>query len=326
MRILKKINILNHMSCVEYLEGDSPLIKNDILLPELNIYPNEYLSLKEEEEKNEEKSISEESNFQNFIRRELFLKEMNGKNFLSENDDDDLDDTRRYEISSCKRPNSNNLNSSYFPNLDLINPLDYNNKNEQPNLNNSLSAQNKSNKKIFNIVKVPKNKQQIFQCLQKKRLPGDSRWGKKFVCDWENIPVPKEKHFHFDRKKHRIVFQRRHLKVIYSIVDLTYPFNFNKCFEMIKEHIGDKTVQNYDKGKSFHIIKINNEEKIVTLKDKKILLKQNKSKKKSLIGIENSEKSRKNLSKDEKSNSSVNTSSNTSFGNNTEKVVETKEK
>ena len=314
------------MSCVEYLEGDSPLIKNDILLPELNLYPNEYLSLKEEEEKNEEKSISEESNFQNFIRRELFLKEMNGKNFLSENDDDDLDDTRRYEISSCKRPNSNNLNSSYFPNLDLINPLDINNKNEQPNLNNSLSAQNKSNKKIFNIVKVPKNKQQIFQCLQKKRLPGDSRWGKKFVCDWENIPVPKEKHFHFDRKKHRIVFQRRHLKVIYSIVDLTYPFNFNKCFEMIKEHIGDKTVQNYDKGKSFHIIKINNEEKIVTLKDKKILLKQNKSKKKSLIGIEGSEKSRKNLNKDEKSNSSVNTSSNTSFGNNTEKVVETKEK
>ena len=314
------------MSCVEYLEGDSPLIKNDILLPELNLYPNEYLSLKEEEEKNEEKSISEESNFQNFIRRELFLKEMNGKNFLSENDDDDLDDTRRYEISSCKRPNSNNLNSSYFPNLDLINPLDINNKNEQPNLNNSLSAQNKSNKKIFNIVKVPKNKQQIFQCLQKKRLPGDSRWGKKFVCDWENIPVPKEKHFHFDRKKHRIVFQRRHLKVIYSIVDLTYPFNFNKCFEMIKEHIGDKTVQNYDKGKSFHIIKINNEEKIVTLKDKKILLKQNKSKKKSLIGIEGSEKSRKNLNKDEKSNSSVNTSSNTSFGNNTEKVEEIKEK
>ena len=314
------------MSCVEYLEGDSPLIKNDILLPELNIYPNEYLSLKEEEEKNEEKSISEESNFQNFIRRELFLKEMNGKNFLSENDDDDLDDTRRYEISSCKRPNSNNLNSSYFPNLDLINPLDINNKNEQPNLNNSLSAQNKSNKKIFNIVKVPKNKQQIFQCLQKKRLPGDSRWGKKFVCDWENIPVPKEKHFHFDRKKHRIVFQRRHLKVIYSIVDLTYPFNFNKCFEMIKEHIGDKTVQNYDKGKSFHIIKINNEEKIVTLKDKKILLKQNKSKKKSLIGIEGSEKSRKNLNKDEKSNSSVNTSSNTSFRNNTEKIEEIKEK
>jgi hypothetical protein len=309
------------MSSIDYFDNEPPLLKNDILMSDINPYSNEFLPLKEEE-----KSISEESNFQNFIKRELFLKDLNSKNILSENDDDDFDDTRRYEISSCKRPNSNNLNSSFIPNLDLINPLDINTQNEQPNLNNSLTGQNKSNKKIFNIVKVPKNKQQIFQCLQKKRLPGDSRWGKKFVCDWDNIPVPKEKHFHFDRKKHRIVFQRRHLKVIYSIVDLTYPFNFNKCFDMIKEHIGDKTVQNYDKGKSFHIIKINNEEKIVTLKDKKILLKQNKSKKKSLIGVENSEKTRKNSNKDEKSNSSVNTSSNSSFGNTTEKAEETKEK
>ena len=104
----------------------------------------------------------------------------------------------------------------------------------------------------------------------------------KYFCDWENIAVPKEKHFHFDRKKHRIVFQRRHLKVIYSIVDLAYPFNFNKCFDIIKKHIGDKTVQNYTEGKSFHIIKINNEEKIVTLKDKKLILKGNKMNKKNL--------------------------------------------
>ena len=104
----------------------------------------------------------------------------------------------------------------------------------------------------------------------------------KYFCDWENIAVPKEKHFHFDRKKHRIVFQRRHLKVIYSIVDLAYPFNFNKCFDIIKKHIGDKTVQNYKEGKSFHIIKINNEEKIVTLKDKKLILKGNKMNKKNL--------------------------------------------
>ena len=309
------------MSCVEYLDGDSPLIKNDILLPDLNIYSNEYLSLKEEE-KNDEKSISEESNFQNFIKRELFLKEMSPKNFLSENEDDDFDDSRRYEISTC----SSNLNSSFFPKLDLSNPLDSNIQNDQPNLNNSLQAQNKSNKKIFNIVKVPKNKQQIFQCLQKKRLPGDSRWGKKFICDWDNIPVPKEKHFHFDRKKHRIVFQRRHLKVIYSIVDLAYPFNFNKCFEMIKNHIGDKTVQNYDKGKSFHIIKINDEEKIVTLKDKKILLKQNKKMKKGNIGVDCSEKTHKNLKNDEKSNSNINTSSNTSVSNSNEKADDTKEK
>ena len=162
--------------------------------------------------------------------------------------------------------------------------------------------------------------------MQKKRLSGDSRWGKKFICDWDNIPVPKEKHFHFDRKKHRIVFQRRHLKVIYSIVDLAYPFDFNKCFDMIKKHIGDKTVQNYDKGKSFHIIRINNEERIVTLKDKKILLKQNKNKKKGNNLSDNGEKIPKTFNKDEKSNSSVNTSSNSSFGNTTEKAEETKEK
>ena len=34
------------------------------------------------------------------------------------------------------------------------------------------------------------------------------------------------------------------------------------------------TIQNDGKGKSFHIIKINNKEKIVTLKDKKIILEK----------------------------------------------------
>ena len=146
------------------------------------------------------------------------------------------------------------------------------------------------------------------------------------MCDWDNITVPKEKHFHFDRKKHRIVFQRRHLKVIYSIVDLAYPFDFNKCFDMIKKHIGDKTVQNYDKGKSFHIIKINNEERIVTLKDKKILLKQNKNKKKGINALENSDKNSKLQNKDEKSNCSTNSSNNNSTGNNGEKSKEKSEK
>ena len=131
--------------------------------------------------------------------------------------------------------------------------------------------------------------------------------GKKFLCDWDNIPVPKEKHFHFDRKKHRIVFQRKHLKVIYSIVDLAYPPDFTKCFNMIKEHIGNKTVENYDKGKSFHIIKINNEEIIVTLKDKKNLLKQSKNKKRNVnTQIENNEKITNYLKKDENVNSNIN--------------------
>ena len=277
------------MSLVGLLDDEKPLIKNEILLSDINmnnmnLYSNDYLPLKEEE-KNDEKSISEESNFHNFIKSELFIRDMTSKNYFSDNeDDDDLDDSRRYEIS-CRRAISNNVPFNFFPKLDLFNPIMNNTQIDPHNLNNNLNnsnsfstVQNKSNKKIFNIVKVPRSKQQIFQCLQKKRI--DCRPGKKFLCDWDSIPVPKEKHFHFDRKKHRIVFQRKHLKVIYSIVDLTYPFDFNKCFDMIKKHIGDKTAQNYDKGKSFHIIKINDEEKIVTLKDKKILLKQNKKKKK----------------------------------------------
>ena len=317
------------MSCVDFIDNDTHLIKNDILMSDINLYSNEYLSLKEEE-KNDEKSISDESNFQTFIKRELFLKDMASKNFLSENEDDDFDDSRRYEISTCKRQNSNNISSSFFPKLDFCTPPDTNTINENKDLNTTFTAQNKNSKKIFNIVKVPKSKQQIFQCMQKKRVNGDCRWGKKCMCDWDSIPVPKEKHFHFDRKKHRIVFQRRHLKIIYSIVDLTYPFDFNKCFDMIKKHIGDKTVQNYDKGKSFHIIKINNEEKIVTLKDKKILLKQNKMKKKGNISLDNNNKV---LTKDEKSSgSSTNITTSINTGNKDEKndeiseKIETKEK
>ena len=260
------------MSCVEYLENETPVIKNDIIMSDLNLYGNEYISLKEEE-KNEEKSLSEESNFQNFIKRE-FTKEITTKNNISESDDD-LDDTRRYEIANFKPLTTNNIiNNNFKPSTNFFSNLNSSNlSNENKPVNNN------KNKRIFNIVKIPKNKK-IFQCLQRKREYGER--SKKFLFDWDNIKVPKEKHFHFDRKKHRIVFQRRHLKVIYSIVDLTYPFNFNKCFDMIKKHIGDKTVQNYNAGKSFHIIKINNEEKIVTLKDKKMLLKENKMKKKTL--------------------------------------------
>jgi hypothetical protein len=314
------------MSCVGFLDGDANLLKNEMLMSDVNLYPDGFLSLKEEE-KDDEKSMSEESNFQSFIKRELFIKEMNSKNFLSENEDDDLDDSRRYEISNYRKVLSNNINTDLIPKIDTSNQSNVKPQEELTKLNMDLNNKNKSNsKKVFNIIKVPKNKQQIFQCMQKKRVAGDSRWGKKFLCDWDNIPVPKEKHFHFDRKKHRIVFQRRHLKVIYSIVDLTYPFDFNKCFDMIKKHIGDKTVQNYDKGKSFHIIKINNEEKIVTLKDKKILLKQNKNKKKGISGLENNESLNKSLNKDEKSNCSTNTSNSNTTGNNSEKMDEDKDK
>ena len=254
------------MSRIEYSLNETPLIKNGLIMSDLNIYGNDYIPLKEEE-KNEEKYLSEDSNFQNFIKKE-FEKEMTKKNNISFIYDD-LDDIRRYEIPTFKplpNPNiifNNNLKAStnFFSNFNTL------------NISNDNNPINKT--KQNKIFKIEKNN---FKCLNQKRIYGEKT--KKIICDWDNIKVPKEKHFHFDRKKHRIVFQRKHLKVIYSIVDLTYPFNFNKCFDIIKEHIGDKTVQNYKEGKSFHIIKINNEEKIVTLKDKKMLLKGNKIRKK----------------------------------------------
>ena len=85
------------MSCVEYLENETPVIKNEIVMSDLNLYGNEYISLKEEE-KNDEKSLSEESNFQNFIKRE-FTKEITNKNNISDDEDDDIDDIHRYEIT-----------------------------------------------------------------------------------------------------------------------------------------------------------------------------------------------------------------------------------
>ena len=143
-----------------------------------------------------------------------------------------------------------------------------------------------SQKRIFDIQKVPKNEKNLSNTNSSKKPVNNEEIGhkrKRNSINWESIVVPKEKHFHFDRKKHRIVFQRKHLKVIYSIVDLSYPFNFKKYYEMIKEHIGDKTNQNYGKGKSFHFVKVGNEEKIVTLKEKKTLIKSLKNKKNSSL-------------------------------------------
>ena len=249
---------------IDYIQKsqDKDIIQNS----NLSLYSNEYISLKEEK-----KALSDESNLLSFIKRE-FSKEMQSKINILDIEEDDSDFSHRYEIPYFKPilasnifNNNNNykLSSNLFFNLNVLNVSKD---------NNPINGNN--HKKIFNIVKIKKTK---FNYLQRKKGFGEKI---KKCLDWDNIKVPKEKHFHLDRKKHRIVFQRQHLKVIYSIVDLSYPFNFNKCFDLIKKHIGDKTVKNYKDGKSFHLIKINNEEKIVTLKDKKMLLKANKNAKK----------------------------------------------
>ena len=151
----------------------------------------------------------------------------------------------------------NNYNCNYYPN-NIINQ-------------NSNDIKNK----IFNIAKYTRYREyNNINNVKMKKFNLKKKYYKYPSINWDTIEVPKEKHFHFDRKKHRIVFQRKHLKVIYSVIGLTPPINFIKCFNMIKEQIGEKTLQNFGKGKSFHIIRDNGEEKIVTLKDKKNKLKK----------------------------------------------------
>ena len=130
-----------------------------------------------------------------------------------------------------------------------------------------MLSDNKS-KKIFKIVKVER-----YRDLPQKKRRGRGKYkSKKNDIDWENIITPKEKHFHLDRKKKRIVFQRKHLKMIYSIANLPYPFNFTELYRLIDEHVGDKTVNNYGNKKSYHIIRINGKTIITTMKEKKNLL------------------------------------------------------
>jgi len=136
------------------------------------------------------------------------------------------------------------------------------------NLKEMFNDNENNNKKIFKIVKVER-----FRDLPHKKRRGRGKYkSKKNDIDWENIITPKEKHFHLDRKKKRIVFQRKHLKMIYSIANLPYPFNFTELYKLIDEHVGDKTVNNYGNKKSYHIIKINGQTIITTMKEKKDLL------------------------------------------------------
>ena len=214
---------------------------------------------------------------------EYFKKE------ISSNSNSDFSTSENQKLSF---DNNNNLTL----NLTVEEPselLEYNDKDDEKNFE-KIFNENKNNelelnlinnidniikseygKKIFEIRKCPKNK-----CLIRKKLINKTFKNKKkrqirlnYII---NEDIPKQKHFHFDKKKQRIVYQRNHLKVIYSIIGLSPPYNFKKYFNMIEEQIGDRTNKDFNnKKKSFHIIRVNGEEKIVTLTEKKINLQKN---------------------------------------------------
>lgn len=175
------------------------------------------------------------------------------------------EDKKESEIeikSDSESENNYNFNLNSAISLSLSYDLTKNENNFK-----DILSDNKS-KKIFKIVKVER-----YRDLPQKKRRGRGKYkSKKNDIDWENIITPKEKHFHLDRKKKRIVFQRKHLKMIYSIANLPYPFNFTELYRLIDEHVGDKTVNNYGNKKSYHIIKINGQTIITTMKEKKNLL------------------------------------------------------
>jgi len=212
----------------------------------------------------------------NLIQNELEVDLNDDKKSLEINEVDYYNDEAGNESISDKLNNNNNnlrLRNNITLNNDYIKQINSNNIAEgiinqpQPQMNNEC--------KIFNIVKIKRQKAKklglkIFKIKKNREKKNRVR---QFI-NWDTIQVPKEKHFNFDRIKHRIIFQRKHLKVIYSLIGLSPPIDFIKCFDLIKNHIGDKTLQNFGKVKSFHIIRKNGNEKIVMLKDKKIQMKK----------------------------------------------------
>lgn len=259
------------------------IIKNQFIkeMSDKNIISNILDSNEESQENNYISSNGKNSNpinFQNIDNNmQCFQCFSDGENISDFNERFICDlDNDEYNYQLALNLESNLSDSHSSPNI-----IDNNDSNgvsakEIISINNNFP----NKKKIFNVVKVPRYKEiRSLKCFKQKRNRRGKNKGKNNSIDWDNIPVPKEKHFHLDRKKKRIIFQRKYLKMIYSIVDLEYPFDFNMLFNLIKVHVGDKTVNNYGNGKSYHIIKINNELIVVNMKEKKMLLKGSNSKK-----------------------------------------------
>ena len=137
------------MSCVEYLNSEIPIIKHELIMSGLNMYGNDFCLIVEE--KNEEKSLSEESNFQSFIKNEFF-KEMS-KNNASDEEDDDMDDTRRYIINykppSSKTESINNNQNNSIQNSSIQNN-NSNNCKTSVNIFTVINTSNKTNTKRRN--------------------------------------------------------------------------------------------------------------------------------------------------------------------------------
>jgi hypothetical protein len=276
-------------------------LKNDLMMSDINDMP--FSSFKQFREDFKEDRSNEDSNMTFLYQSKYFRSEGKKKNdndsdsntenhrnyktinleeernssddesmiCIKDLDNDDIDnceeDKKENEIE-IKSDSESEDNYKFNLNSAISFSYPYELCKSENNLNELFNVNRDKGKKIFKIVKVER-----YRDLPHKKRRGRGKYkSKKNDIDWENIITPKEKHFHLDRKKKRIVFQRKHLKMIYSIANLPYPFNFKELYKLIDEHVGDKTVNNYGNKKSYHIIKINGQTIITTMKEKKDLL------------------------------------------------------
>ena len=225
--------------------------------------------------RNESNKKRENDSYSNSPNKHDYEEDKNsdGENYISldeigNNDIDNYEEDKKESEIEIKSDNESEDNYNFHLNSALSLSISYDLTRNDNNNNNINEILVDDNKKIFRIVKVGR-----YRDLPHKKRRGRGKYkSKKNDIDWDNIQTPKEKHFHLDRKKKRIVFQRKHLKMIYSIANLPYPFNFTELYKLIDEHVGDKTVNNYGNKKSYHIIRINGKTIITTMKEKKNLL------------------------------------------------------
>ena len=148
-------------------------------------------------------------------------KNSEGENFIYldddiDNDNDNYEEDKKENEIELKSDNDNDSEDEYNFHLNsgISLSISYDlTKNDNNNIKEIFVDDR--NKKIFRIVKVGR-----YRDLPHKKRRGRGKYkSKKNDIDWDNIQTPKEKHFHLDRKKKRIVFQRKHLKMIYSIAN-----------------------------------------------------------------------------------------------------------
>ena len=203
--------------------------KNELMMSDINDIP--FYNFKSYKEDYKEDKVNDESNM-SFLYQSKYFR--SGGNKKAEQESDSENQQNYKTMNFPNKNNSDNENFIYITDLEnddmedkKENEIEIKDDSESENnynfnLNSAISLSlsydltknenfkeiisDNKNKQIFRIVKVGR-----YRDLPHKKRRGRGKYkAKKNDIDWENIVTPKEKHFNLDRKKKRIVFQRKH--------------------------------------------------------------------------------------------------------------------